>query len=261
MRQDRTAVRIDGGRAVITVVDLLGPVVDEPYEWGRIAATSALSHVYAAGGRPAVAVQLLGSPPAEVPRGGRDVCAAAGCHLTGEKNVDSEPAYGLAVTGLADPDRLLRKDSGRPGQPLSVTKPLGLGVLNRRHKEKGEWFADAVDVMTTLDATTSAAAVRAGITCATSVGSRGLLGHLHELASASNVTAVLDAAAIPVLDGALAYAAGGDLPHIDGVDGDMALLLTDPQPSGGLLLAGEIDGAPVIGELVPPVPGKTVIVR
>lgn len=261
MRQDRTAVRIDGGRAVITVVDLLGPVVDNAYEWGRIAATSALSHVYAAGGRPVVAVQLLGSPPAEVSRGGQDVCAVAGCHVSGTRDVDSEPAYGLAVTGLADPDRLLHKNSGRPGQPLSITKPLGLGVLNRRHKATGEWFADAVDVMTTLDATVSAAAVRAGITCATTVGTRGLLGHLHELATASNVTAVLDAAAIPVLDGAHKHMADSDLPHIDGVDDDMALLLTDPQPSGGLLLAGEIDGAPVIGELIPPVPGKTVIVR
>jgi selenide, water dikinase len=250
MFEDSTAVHVDGGRAVITAVEVSGAIVDDAYEWGRIAATSALSRVYAVGGRPVVAVNLVGwpdgSPPAELPRGGRDVCAAAGCHLAGGRRIGDAPTYGLAVTGLADPDRLLRKDTGRAGQPLSITKPLGLGALNRRHKETGEWFAEAIDVMTTVDAAASAAAVRAGIRCATSVGSDGLLADLRALARASNVTVVLDAAAIPVLDG---------------VDDDMATLLTDPQPAGGLLLAGEIDGAPVIGELVAPIAGEPVIVR
>jgi selenide, water dikinase len=244
------AVHIDGDRAVITAADLLGPVVDDAYHWGRIAATSALSHIYAAGGRPVSAVRLLGwpdeAPPADLPRGAKDVCAAAGCHLDGGRDFTAPPRFGLAVTGLAHPDRLLRKDSGRPGQPLSITKPLGLGALTRRHTATGEWCAEAVDVMTTLDATASAAAVRAGIRCATAVGSDGLLAHLRELAAASNVTAVLDTVTIPVLDG---------------VDDDIATVLADPQPSGGLLLAGEIDGAPVIGELIPPVAGEPVILR
>jgi selenide,water dikinase len=281
---DAAVVRIDGDRAIIATTDFFTPVVDDPYDWGRIAAANALSDVYATGGTPVVALNLLGWPreklpfelAAEVLRGGMDVCVAAGCHLAGGHSVDDpEPKYGLAVTGLGHPDRLLRNNTGRAGQPLSITKPLGLGVLNNRHKATGERFPEAVDVMTTLNATASAAALRAGITCATDVTGFGLLGHLHKLARASGVTAVLDAAAVPYLDGtheALrdGYVPGGSRrnldwvrPHADltAVDEDTAVLLADAQTSGGLLLAGEIDGAPVIGELVPRVADHTIIVR
>jgi selenide,water dikinase len=281
---DAAAVRIDGDQAILATTDFFTPVVDDAYDWGRIAAANALSDVYAMGGRPLVAVNLLCWPrdtlpfdlAAEVLRGGMDVCAAAGCHLAGGHSVDDpEPKYGLAVTGLAHPDRLLRNDSGRAGQPLSITKPLGLGVLNSRHKATGEHFAEAVDVMTTLNATASQAAVRAGIRCATDVTGFGLLGHLHKLARASGVTAVLDSAAVPFLDGAHealrdGYVPGGSRrnldwvrPHADltAVDEDTALLLADAQTSGGLLLAGEIDGAPVIGELIPRQGDRTIIVR
>ena len=136
-------------------------MVDDAYDWGRIAAANALSDVYAMGGRPVVAVNLLGWPrdvlpfelAAEVLRGGLDVCGEAGCHLAGGHSVDDpEPKYGLAVTGLADPNRLLRNDAGKPGTPLSLTKPLGIGVLNSRHKATGEVFAEAVAAMTTLNA-------------------------------------------------------------------------------------------------------------
>jgi selenide,water dikinase len=124
-------------------------VVDDPYDWGRIAAANALSDVYAMGGRPVVAVNLLGWPcgvlpfdlAAEVLRGGRDVCAIAGCHLAGGHSVDdSEPKYGMAVTGIADAQVILRNDAGVAGLPLSLTKPLGVGVLNTRHKATGEVF-------------------------------------------------------------------------------------------------------------------------
>jgi selenide,water dikinase len=281
---DAAAVRIDGDRALIATTDFFTPVVDDAYDWGRIAAANALSDVYAMGGWPVVALNLLGWPretlpfelAAEVLRGGVDVCAAAGCHLAGGHSVDDpEPKYGLAVTGLAHPDRLLRNDAGRPGLPLSITKPLGLGVLNSRHKATGERFAEAVDVMTTLNATASAAAVAAGITCATDVTGFGLLGHLHKLARASGVTAVLDAEAVPYLDGAHealrdGFVPGGSRrnldwvrPHadLDAVTEDTALLLADAQTSGGLLLAGEISGAPVIGELVPRQGDRTIVVR
>jgi selenide,water dikinase len=281
---DAAVVRIDGGRAVVATTDFFTPVVDDPYDWGRIAAANALSDVYAMGGRPVVAVNLLGWPreklpfelAAEVLSGGMAVCTAAGCHLAGGHSVDDpEPKYGLAVTGLADPDRLLRNDAGRAGLPLSLTKPLGLGVLNNRHKATGERFEQAIAVMTTLNADASDKALAAGITCATDVTGFGLLGHLHKLARASGVTAVVDAAAVPYLDGTwdalrAGYVPGGSRrnldwvrPHadLDGVDEDTALLLADAQTSGGLLLAGEIPGAPVIGELVPARAGQTIVVR
>ncbi|MGE2724451.1 selenide, water dikinase SelD [Mycolicibacterium pulveris] len=271
---DAAAVRIDGDTALIATTDFFTPVVDDAYDWGRIAAANALSDVYAMGGRPVVAVNLLGWPrdvlpfelAAEALRGGLDVCGLAGCHLAGGHSVDDpEPKYGLAVTGIADPNRLLRNDSGKAGLPLSLTKPLGIGVLNSRHKNTGERFAEAVEVMTTLNAPAAQAALAAGVECATDVTGFGLLGHLHKLARASGVTAVLDARAVPYIDGArealaAGYVSGGTKrnldwvrPHVDlsGIDEDEALLLADAQTSGGLLIAGEIPGAPVIGELVP----------
>ena len=153
---DAAVVRIENGIALIATTDFFTPVVDDAYDWGRIAATNALSDVYAMGGRPVVAVNLLGWPRDQLPfelaaetlRGGRDVCAEAGCHLAGGHSVDDrEPKYGLAVTGIGDPDRLLRNDSGKPGVPLSLTKPLGVGVLNSRHKATGERFAHAIETM------------------------------------------------------------------------------------------------------------------
>ncbi len=279
---DAAAVRIEGGTALIATTDFFTPVVDDPYDWGRIAATNALSDVYAMGGRPVVAVNLLGWPrdvlpfelAAETLRGGMDVCVQAGCHLAGGHSVDDpEPKYGLAVTGIADPDRLLRNDAGVAGVPLSLTKPLGIGVLNSRHKNTGERFEHAIETMTTLNAEASQAALDAGVRCATDVTGFGLLGHLHKLARASGVTAVLDAAAVPYLDGARealrdGYVSGGTRrnldwvrPHIElSVSEDEALLLADAQTSGGLLIAGEIPGAPVIGELVPRT-DHTIIVR
>jgi len=202
---DAAVVRIEGGTALIATTDFFTPVVDDAYDWGRIAATNALSDVYAMGGRPVVAVNLLGWPrdvlpfelAAETLRGGLDVCALAGCHLAGGHSVDDpEPKYGLAVTGIADPNRLLRNDSGKPGTPLSLTKPLGLGVLNNRHKATGERFEEAVAVMTTLNAEAASTALAAGAECATDVTGFGLLGHLHKLARASGVTAVIDSAAV-----------------------------------------------------------------
>lgn len=269
---DAAAVRIEGGIALIATTDFFTPVVDDPYDWGRIAAANALSDVYAMGGRPVVAVNVLGWPrdvlpfelAAETLRGGAQVCAAAGCFLAGGHSVDDpEPKYGLAVTGIADPDRLLRNDAGKPGTPLSLTKPLGIGVLNTRHKATGERFDEAIAVMTTLNAEAARAALAAGAECATDVTGFGLLGHLHKLARASGVTAVIDATAVPFVAGAreavaAGYVSGGTrrnlewvAAHVDlsGVDEETSLLLADAQTSGGLLIAGEIPGAPVIGEL------------
>ncbi len=271
---DAAAVRISGSLALIATTDFFTPVVDDAYDWGRIAAANALSDVYAMGGTPVVAVNLLGWPretlpfelAGEVLRGGLDICGKAGCHLAGGHSIDDpEPKYGLAVTGVADPARLLRNDAGRAGVPLTLTKPLGVGVLNSRHKATGERFAQAIDVMTTLNDDAARAALAAGAVCATDVTGFGLLGHLHKLARASGVTARLDPAAVPYLDGARealrdGYVSGGTRrnldwvrPHVDlsRIAEDEALLLADAQTSGGLLVAGELPGHPVIGELVP----------
>ncbi|MBB6348104.1 selenide, water dikinase SelD [Nonomuraea muscovyensis] len=271
---DAAVVRIEHGTAVVATADFFTPVVDDPYDWGRIAAANALSDVYAMGGRPLIGVNLLSWPrdvlpyeiAREVLRGGAAVAAEAGCHLAGGHTVnDPEPKYGMAVTGIADPERLLRNDAGEEGRPLTLTKPLGLGVLNNRHKATGEVFAEAVEVMVRLNAEAGRAAVDAGLRCATDVTGFGLLGHLYKLARASGVSAVVDVAAVPYLAGAReavrdGYVPGGTrrnldwvTPHTDFGRADEAtrLLLADAQTSGGLLLAGEIPGHPVIGELVP----------
>ncbi len=270
---DAAAVRIEGGLAVLATADFFTPVVDDAYDWGRIAAANAFSDVYAMGGRPVLAVNLLGWPrdvlplelATEVLRGGLDVGRAAGCPVAGGHSIDDpEPKYGMAVTGVADPNRLLRNDAAEAGLPLSLTKPLGVGVLNNRHKATGEVFPEAVASMVALNAEAGAAAVAAGLRAATDVTGFGLLGHLYKMARASGVSAVVDAAAVPYLEGARASLAEGFVPggsrrnldwvqpHLDAsVDLDELLLLADAQTSGGLLVAGEIPGGTVIGELVP----------
>ena len=271
---DAAAVTIREGLALIATTDFFTPVVDDPYDWGRIAAANALSDVYAMGGQPVVALNLLCWPrdvlpyelAAEVLRGGLAVADLAGCHVAGGHSVDDpEPKYGMAVTGTADPAKLIRNDAGRAGLPLSLTKPLGLGVLNNRHKITGEVFGHAVETMATLNAAAAAAAVAAGIVAGTDVTGFGLLGHAFKLARASGVTAVIDSAAVPYLDGARealrdGYVSGGTRRNLEWVAGhtdpgsvgeDERLLLADAQTSGGLLLVGEIPGAPVVGELVP----------
>ncbi|GAA3704264.1 selenide, water dikinase SelD [Nonomuraea antimicrobica] len=264
----------DATSAIVTTTDFFTPVVDDPYDFGRIAATNALSDIYAVGGEPVIALNLLGWPrdvlplelAREVLRGGSAMAQAAGCHLAGGHSIDDpHPKYGLAVTGLADPGRLLRVDAGEPGIPLTLTKPLGIGVLNTRHKATGEVFPEAVAAMTTLNRDASRLALAAGVLCATDVTGFGLLGHLYKLARASGVSAVVDSAAVPYLDGAReairdGYISGGSRRNLDWIAphcdfGDLPenerLLLADAQTSGGLLVAGELPGFPVIGELVP----------
>jgi selenide,water dikinase len=271
---DGAVVRVGPALAMVVTADFFTPVVDDAYTFGRIAATNALSDIYAMGGEPLVALNLLGWPrdklppelAAEVLRGGLDAGRAAGCHVAGGHSIDDpEPKYGMAVTGVADPARLLRIDAGRPGLPLSLTKPIGTGVLNAWHKATGQVSPAAIDVMTTLNADASRQALAAGIGCATDVTGFGLLGHLFKLARASGVSAVIDHAAVPLIDGTQAAARAGHipggsrrnldwvLPHTDtGTASEQdLLLLADAQTSGGLLVAGELPGAPVIGELVP----------
>jgi len=275
---DAAAVRIAAdGTVVLSTVDFFTPVVDDAYDWGRIAAANALSDIYAMGGQPILAVNLVCWPrdllpislAAEVLRGGLAVATEAGCPVAGGHSVDDpEPKYGMAVTGIATADRLLRTDAGVPGLPLSLTKPLGIGVLNSRHKQTGEVFPQAVSTMVALNRAAAEAALAGGAHCATDITGFGLLGHLYKLARASNLTAVVDADTVPYLDGArdaleAGYVSGGTRrnlewvsPHVGwggrtATDEGERLLLADAQTSGGLLVAGEIAGSPVIGELVP----------
>jgi selenide,water dikinase len=271
---DAAVVRLSGDQVLISTADFFGPVVDDPFDWGRIAAANALSDVYAMGGTPVVAINLLCWPTAvlgteiatEVLAGGLEVAKSAGCPVAGGHSVeDPEPKYGMAVTGVAHAGQLLRNDAGEAGLPLVLTKPLGTGALNNRHKRTGEIFPHAIATMVELNDTASRAALAAGARCATDVTGFGLLGHLYKLARASGLTAVVDSAAVPYLEGAresaeAGFVSGGARRNLDwvlphtifaaGVGGTDQLLLADPQTSGGLLVAGQVPGAPIIGELV-----------
>ncbi|UPG67684.1 selenide, water dikinase SelD [Gordonia hongkongensis] len=271
---DAAAVRIRDDLAVLSTADFFTPVVDDPYNWGRIAAANALSDIYAMGGTPVVAINLVGWPRevlpmelmTEVLRGGLDVGAQAACPVIGGHTIDDpEPKYGMAVTGVAEPGRLLRNDAAEPGLPITLTKPIGVGLLNNRHKQTGEVFEEAIALMTTLNRDASIAAVAAGVRAATDVTGFGLLGHLHKLCRASGVGAVVDRASVPAVSGADealrdGFVSGGTRRNLDwvrphltvdsGVSDDDLLFLADAQTSGGLLVVGEVPGYPVIGETV-----------
>ena len=271
---DAAAVRVRDDLAVLSTADFFTPVVDDAYDWGRIAAANALSDIYAMGGTPITAINLVGWPRevlpmellTEVLRGGLDVAAEAGCPVTGGHSIDDpEPKYGMAVTGVADPARLMRNDAAEPGLPLTLTKPIGVGVLGNRHKRTGEVFPHAVAQMVRLNRDAAEAAVAGGARAATDVTGFGLLGHLFKMCRASGLGAVIDAAAVPVIEDARESLAEGFVPggsrrnldwvrpHLE-VERPLAeeelVLLADAQTSGGLLVVGEVPGFPVIGETV-----------
>ena len=269
---DDAAAVLVGDLAVLSTADFFTPVVDDAYDWGRIAAANALSDVYAMGGRPVVAINLVGWPRdllpmelmTEVLRGGLAVASEAGCPVIGGHSIDDpEPKYGMAVTGVADPGRLLRNDAAEPGLPLTLTKPIGVGLLNNRHKQTGEVFEEAIETMTQLNRDAATAAVANGVRAATDVTGFGLLGHLHKMCRASGVGAVIERLAVPVLDSARdalrdGFVSGGTRRNLDwvrphlraDVSEDDLLLLADAQTSGGLLVVGELPGYPVIGHTV-----------
>jgi selenide, water dikinase len=271
---DDAAAVLVGDIAVLSTADFFTPVVDDAYDWGRIAAANALSDVYAMGGRPVVAINLVGWPRdllpmalmTEVLRGGLAVASEADCPVIGGHSIDDpEPKYGMAVTGIADPAKLLRNDAAAPGLPLTLTKPLGVGLLNNRHKQTGEVFDEAIATMTQLNRAASEQAVDAGIRAATDVTGFGLLGHLYKLCRASGVGAVIERDAVPVIDAARdalrnGFVSGGTRRNLDwvrpqlragaDVSEDDLLLLADAQTSGGLLVVGELPGYPVIGHIV-----------
>lgn len=271
---DAAAVRVRDDLAVLSTADFFTPVVDSAYDWGRIAAANALSDIYAMGGEAVVAINLVGWPREKLPmellsevlRGGMDVAGSVGVPVIGGHSVDDpEPKYGMAVTGVAHPDKILRNDAAEVGLPLTLTKPIGVGLLNNRHKSTGASLDEAIQWMTTLNRDAARSALTSGAKAATDVTGFGLLGHLHKMMRASGVGAVIDRSAVPAIDGALDALADGFIsggtrrnldwvrPHItagSGITEEDLLFLADAQTSGGLLVVGEVPGFPVIGETV-----------
>jgi selenide, water dikinase len=262
---DAAVYRLRGDLAVVVTTDFFTPIVDDPYDWGRIAATNALSDVYAMGGTPLLALNLVAWPREGLPLellarvldGGADVVRAAGSLVGGGHSIDdAEPKYGLAVLGTVHPDRVLTNAGAHDGDALVLTKPIGLGVIStavKRDAATSGLVAEAVRLMTTLNAGARDAALEVGdaVHAATDVTGFGLLGHLRELLVASGLAGEIDAAAVPVIDGvrelvADGMVAGGTQRNHAFVSDSTAwgslpesaqLLLADAQTSGGLLIA------------------------
>ena len=283
---DAAVVRLSDELAIVSTADFFTPIVDDPYDFGRIAAANALSDVYAMGARPVVALNLvawsleeLGSELlADVLRGGADIAREAGVAVAGGHSIDDrEPKYGLAVTGLVHPDRVMTNDGARAGDELYLTKPVGGGVAStalKRGVASEELSRAAVETMCTLNRDASEAALAAGASALTDVTGFGLLGHVRELASASGLSAEIDADAVPALPGVLDLLAGPEPPIAGGsrrnrawieetttfaerVGEERRWLLCDAMTSGGLLVAGGA-GSPGtrVGRLVAGEPGR-----
>jgi selenide,water dikinase len=262
---DAAVYRLRDDLAVVVTTDFFTPIVDDPYDWGRISATNALSDVYAMGGSPLLALNLVAWPREGLPfellarvlDGGGDVVRAAGAIVAGGHSIDdAEPKFGLAVVGTVDPARVLTNAGARAGDALVLTKPIGLGVIStavKRDAASSALVDEAVRLMTTLNAGARDAALAVGdaVHGATDVTGFGLLGHLRELLNGSGLAGELDAGAVPVIDGVRELLAGGMVAggtqrnHAfvsESVDWgalpvDEQLLLADAQTSGGLLLA------------------------
>jgi selenide, water dikinase len=286
---DAGVYRISDDVALVQTVDFFTPIVDDPYAFGRIAATNALSDVYAMGGRPVTALNLVAysletlGPDVlrEILRGGSDAVAAAGATLVGGHSIDDpEPKYGLAVTGVVHPDEVLSNAGARPGDTLVLTKPLkgsAVSTAAKRGTATDASIAEAIAVMTTLNADSAEQARAAGAHALTDVTGFGLLGHAHELAEASGLAVEIDASAVPAIDGALdllidegavsggarrnAEWAAGFASFDEAVPEAQRRLVTDPMTSGGLLAAvpGAMDGW-VVGRVVEGAAGAVRVV-
>jgi selenide,water dikinase len=263
---DAAVYRLADDLAIVSTVDFFTPIVDDPYDFGRIAATNALSDVYAMGARPITALNLVafslddlgGDVLREILRGGSDVAEAAGVAVVGGHSIDDpEPKYGMAVTGTVHPERLLRNSTAAAGHELWLSKPVGAGAATTAAKRgivPSGLIERTIEVMTTLNADAGAAALAANASAATDVTGFGLLGHLHELCEASGVAATVEASAVPAIEGVLDLlqsdappVAGGTrrnrewveewVDWDDGVPEHLRWLLCDAMTSGGLLVA------------------------
>jgi selenide, water dikinase len=260
---DAAVWKLDADRALVVTTDFFTPVVDDPFDFGQVAAANALSDVYAMGGQPFLALNVAALLPnlpvevnAEILRGGAEICRQAGVVVAGGHTVqDKEPKFGLVVLGFVHPERLLRKAGARPGDLLVLTKPLGFGVTTtalKQGKADTEDVAEVVSWMVRLNRSAAALALEFDVHCATDVTGFSLLGHGLEMAEASSVCFRFTSQAIPFVSGAEKYANlwtfpggasdnrlyyGPRVHFASGITEEKQMLLFDPQTSGGLLLA------------------------
>jgi selenide, water dikinase len=258
---DAAVYRIASGLALVQTVDFFTPIVDDAFAWGHIAAANALSDIYAMGGRPITSLNLVAWPRSlgfellgRVLEGGGDACAEANVTVVGGHSVDDpEPKFGMAVTGVVDPEAVVRTRGATPGSELVLTKPLGTGIISTGIKEgrTGEQTAaEATRIMSQLNRGAAEAMVEIGVLAATDVTGFGLIGHLLEMLG-PRLSAELSSHAIPIMDGALELAGRGLVPggsrrnfeamrtfvRLEGVDDQRRAVLFDAQTSGGLLIA------------------------
>ena len=268
---DASVYRISDELALVQTVDFFPPIADDPYTFGAIAATNALSDVYAMGGEPKLALNIM-AVPADMPkevvheilRGGYDKVYEAGALITGGHSIlDPEPKYGLAVTGFVHPDRVLTNSGARPGDVLLFTKPIGIGILTTAAKAElaeASTMAKALRLMTTLNKSARDAMVKYRVHACTDVTGFGLLGHTCEMAQGSDVQITLRTGDMDLIGESLEFARMGLLPegmyrnrqfaekYVDGGAVELAVqdMLYDPQTSGGLLIAVDPDDAPAL---------------
>ncbi|MBV7433700.1 selenide, water dikinase SelD [Cardiobacteriaceae bacterium TAE3-ERU3] len=266
-KDDAAAYDLGNGQVILSTTDFFMPIADDPFDFGRIAATNAISDIYAMGGTPIMAIAILGWPintlPAEVARrvveGGRQACADAGIALAGGHSIDSpEPIFGLAVTGQVQKSQLMQNNTATAGCKLYLTKPLGVGVLTTAQKKqllKPEHATLARDTMCILNSIGAQAAQLEGVKAITDVTGFGLMGHLLEVCEGSGVNAVIDENAVPTLAPVRDYIAAGCIPggtqrnfeayghKLAPLSDEQCALLCDPQTSGGLLIAVEPEHA------------------
>ncbi len=261
--EDAGVYRLADDLAIVTTTDFFPPLVDDPYVFGQIAATNRLSDVYAMGGEPLCALNIVGFPDdklnmgilAEILKGGADKVLEAGAVIAGGHSVrDAEIKYGLAVTGKVDPDRMVRNGGAKPGDKLVLTKPIGSGVLTsaaKAGKIKTEELEEAVAVMCLLNKAGRDAMMAVGVNAATDITGFGLVGHAYEMADASDASLVIEASTVPLMAQTYELAAGGCVTRAhkstlarldtkfaaDGVDETLLKVLADAQTSGGLLIA------------------------
>ncbi len=296
---DAAVYLLDEGRALVVTVDFFTPIVDDPYDFGRIGAANALSDLYAMGARPLFGLNLVAFPRryldedllSEIIRGGSEKAREAGISVLGGHSIDDpEPKFGMVAIGEADPDRVVTNSGARPGDRLVLTKPLCAGVVSTAIKKEAapdELVRRAVDVMAALNKGASEAMLAAGASAATDVTGYGLLGHLRNLLRGSGVAARLEAEAVPVLEGVRQLVEAGHVPggtrrnledvgpdvDFGSLDKETRTVLADAQTSGGLLIAvtpdrldallqglrGAAPVAAVVGTVEDGAPGKIVV--
>jgi selenide, water dikinase len=273
---DAAVFRVNESQAIVSTTDFFMPIVDDPFDFGRIAATNALSDIYAMGGRPLLALAILGMPIStlsketirDILRGGETICRQAGIPVAGGHSIDSvEPIYGLAVTGVVDPLLVKRNSDAQPGDVIVLGKPLGVGIfsaaLKRGLLDEGSYRA-MIELTTQLNLPGEALARTKGVHAMTDVTGFGLLGHLLEMCRGSSLRAHIETQRLPLLPGVLELARAGittgastrnwqsygdEVQLAPPIDSAMQAILSDPQTSGGLLVACTLEAASSVLEI------------